>query len=83
MKAEQYQERKEQLANWPVKIISYRLGSTHYVSIHNEEPGAWIVKGEGATLAEAESKARKEAGELLAKVKKSPPPTGCTSIPGF
>ena len=83
MKTEEYRERKEQLSGWPVKIVSYRLGSTYYVSINNEEPGAWIVKGQGATLAEAEGKARKEAAEALAKVKKNPPPTGCTSVPGF
>ncbi len=83
MKAEEYLERKEQLSGWPVKIVSYRMGTAYYVSIQNEEPGAWITKGEGATLAEAEAKARKEAAELLAKVKKSPPPTGCTSVPGF
>jgi len=83
MKPEGYNERKEQLSGWPVKIVSYKLGSTYYVSIHNEEPGAWIVKGEGLTLAEAETKARKEAAEALAKVKKNTPPTGCTSVPGF
>ncbi len=83
MKAEQYKEQKEQLSGWPVKVVSYKLGETYHVSINNEEPGAWIVKGEGATLADAEAKARKEAAELLAKVKKSPPPTGCTAVPGF
>lgn len=82
-KPEEYSERKAELAGWPVKIVSYRLGTTYYVSINNEEPGAWIVKGEGTTLAEAESRARKEAEELLSKVKKAPPPTGCTSVPGF
>jgi MFS family permease len=50
MKAEEYKERKEELSGWPVKIVSYRLGETYHVSIHNEEPGAWIVKGEGSTL---------------------------------
>ena len=83
MRAEEYQERKETLSGWPVKIVSYKLGSLYHVSIHNEEPGAWIVKGEGATLAEAEGTARKEAAEALAKVKKSPPPAGCISVPGF
>ena len=82
-KTEEYSERKTELAGWPVTIVSYRLGTTYYVSINNEEPGAWIVKGEGPTLAEAEAKARKEAEALLAKIKKSPPPTGCTSVPGF
>jgi len=83
VKAEQYQERKEQLAGWPVKIVSYKLGTTYYVSIHNEEPGAWIVKGEGATLAEAEATPRKQAAEALAKIKKDTPPNGCIAIPGF
>ncbi|MCM8812111.1 MAG: hypothetical protein NC910_03560 [Candidatus Omnitrophica bacterium] len=83
MQAQEYHERKEQLAGWPVKIVSYRLGSTYYVSVHNEEPGAWIVKCEGQTLADAESKARRQAEEALAKVKRTPPAAGCTSVPGF
>ena len=83
MKTEEYKERKEQLSGWPVRIISYKLGTTYYVSINNEEPGAWIVKGEGPSLQDAETKARKEAAEALAKIKKNPPPTGCTSVPGF
>ena len=82
-RTEEYTERKTQLAGWPVTIVSYRLGTTYYVSINNEEPGAWIVKGDGSTLAEAEAKARKEAEALLAKIKVSKPPTGCTSVPGF
>ena len=83
MKAEQYTEKKESLSGWPVRIVSYRLGSTYHVSINNEEPGAWIVKGEGPSLAEVETKARKEASEALAKIKRNAPPTGCTSVPGF
>ena len=83
MKAEEYKERKEQLSGWPVKIISYRLGSVYHVSIHNEEPGAWITKGEGGSLSDAEAKARTEAADLLAKIKKNPPPAGCRSVPGF
>ncbi len=83
MKAEEYREKEEQLAGWPVKIVSYHLGGRYHVSIHNEEPGAWIVKTEGNTLAEAEAKARGQAEEALAKVRKSPPPTGCKSVPGF
>ena len=71
MKAEGYKERKEQLAGWPVKIISYKLGPTYYVSIHNEEPGAWITKQEGPTLEEAESKACRRASEFLAKTRRN------------
>ena len=82
-KPEDYSERTETLAGWPVTIVTYRLGSVYRTTIDNTDPGAWVVKAEGTTKAEAESKALKEAEALLEKVKKNKPPTGCTSIPGF
>ena len=82
-KPEDYSERTMQLAGWPVTIVTYRLGSVYRTTIDNTDPGAWVVKSEGATKADAESKALKEAEALLEKVKKSKPPTGCTSVPGF
>jgi len=83
MKPEEYTERKTELAGWPVNIVTYRLGSTYYTTVENNDPGAWVVKAEGTNKQEAEAKALKEAEALLAKIKKSPPPTGCTSVPGF
>ena len=80
---QEYSERKMQLAGWPIAIVTYRLGSTYHTTIDNTDPGAWVVKAEGATKEEAESKALKEAEALLEKVKKSKPPTGCTSVPGY
>ncbi len=82
-KPEEYSERKTQLAGWPITIITYRLGATYRTTIDNTDPGAWVVKAEGTTKADAESKALKEAEALLEKVKKNKPPTGCTSVPGF
>ena len=82
-KPEDYSERKTELAGWPIHVITYRLGSTYHTSIDNTDPGAWVVKAQGATKAEAESKAMQEAEALLEKVKKTKPPTGCTSVPGF
>ena len=82
-KAEDYSERKTQLAGWPVTIVSYRLGNICYASVENQDPGAWVVKAEGPSKQDAESKALKEAEALLAKIKTSKPPTGCTSVPGF
>ena len=82
-KPEDYSERRAQLAGWPIHVITYRLGSTYHTTIDNTDPGAWVVKAQGATKAEAESKALQEAEALLEKVKKSKPPTGCTSVPGF
>ena len=82
-KAEEYSERKTQLAGWPITITTYRLDTTYHTTIDNADPGAWVVKAQGATKQEAEAKAMKEAEALLEKVKKSKPPTGCTSVPGF
>ena len=77
MKAEGYREQKDTLAGWPVKIVSYKLGSIYHVSIHNQEPGAWICKREGATLGEAERQARARATELLSKTRRlSTPASG-------
>lgn len=80
---EEYSERKTQLAGWPVTIVTYRLGATYHTTIDNTDPGAWVVKADGATKQEAEAKAMKDAEALLEKVKTSKPPTGCTSVPGF
>jgi hypothetical protein len=42
-----------------------------------------VVKAEGSAKEETEAKALKDAEVLLAKIKKSPPPMGCTSVPGY
>jgi hypothetical protein len=80
---EDYSERKTHLAGWPVTIVSYRLGALYHTTIDNADPGAWVVKAEGPTKQDAERRALKEAEALLEKVKRSKPPTGCTSVPGF
>ncbi len=82
-KPEDYSERKSEIAGWPVTIVSYRLGETYRTTIDNTDPGAWVVKAEGPSKAESEAKATQEATALLEKVKRSKPPTGCTSVPGF
>ena len=82
-KPEDYSERTATLAGWPVHITTYRLGATYRTTVDNTDPGAWVVKAQGTTKAEAEAKAVKEAEALLEKVKTSKPPTGCTSVPGF
>lgn len=82
-KPEDYSERKTELAGWPVRIVTYRLGTVYRTTIDNTDPGAWVVKSEGATKQEAERKALQEAEALLQKIKTQKPPTGCTSVPGF
>ena len=82
-KPEDYSDRTQDLAGWPIRIVSYRLEGTYRTTIDNTDPGAWVVKTTGATKDEAESTALKEAQVLLEKIQKSSPPTGCTSVPGF
>jgi hypothetical protein len=82
-KPEEYSERSATLAGWPVHIVTYRLGTVYRTTIDNTDPGAWVVKSEGATKQEAEHKALQEAEALLQKIKTQKPPTGCTSVPGF
>ncbi len=82
-KVEEYSERKTQLAGWPVTIVTYRLEKTYHTTIDNTNPGAWVVKAQGQSKEESESKALAEAQALMEKVKKSKPPAGCTSVPGF
>ena len=82
-KPEDFSERKTQLAGWPVNIMSYRLAGVYHTTIDNTDPGAWVVKAQGTTKQEAESKAVKDAEALLEKVKRNKPPTSCTSVPGF
>ena len=80
---QEYSERKAEVGGWPVTIVSYRLESTYYTTVENNDPGAWVVKAQGATKDGTEQQALKDAETLLAKVKKNPSPRGCTSVPGF
>ena len=82
-KVEDYTETKREIAGWPVTIVTYRLGAVYHATIDNADPGAWVVKAQGASKTEAETKALREAQALLEKVKTSKPPTGCISVPGF
>ena len=82
-KPEEYSERKTQIAGWTVSIVTYKLGTIYHTTIDNTDPGAWVVKAQGASKQDAEATAVKEAEALLEKVKTSKPPTGCTSVPGF
>ncbi len=82
-KVEEYSQYKKELAGWPVNVVTYRLGTVFHTSVENTDPGAWVVKAEGPTKQAAEAKALKDAEALLANIKTSKPPTGCTSVPGF
>ena len=82
-KVEEYTETKRELAGWPITVVTYRLGDVYHATIENTDPGAWVVKAQGASKAEAEAAALRDAQALLEKIKIAKPPTGCTSVPGF
>ena len=67
MNAEEYQERRVEVAGWPVNLASYRLGSEWHCKADNVSPGAALARTTGATREEAEEKAVKRAEELLSR----------------
>jgi hypothetical protein len=69
MKAEEFQERRLELAGWPVNLSSYRLGEQWFSKADNVSPGAALCRAKGATRQEAEQKAIQRAAELLARTK--------------
>jgi hypothetical protein len=70
MKAEEFRERKLEVAGWPVNISSYRTGSEWHAKADNVSPGAALCRTTGPTRQEAEEKALKRAEELLARTKR-------------
>jgi hypothetical protein len=70
MKAEEYRERKIEVAGWPVNLASYRLGAEWHSKADNVSPGAALARTAGATREEAEEKAVKRAEELLSRTKR-------------
>jgi hypothetical protein len=70
MKAEDFQERKLEVAGWEVNLSSYKLGETWHCKADNVSPGAGLARTTGATRGEAEEKALKRAGELLARTRR-------------
>ena len=67
MRAEDYQRRRQELAGWPVGIVSYKLGDRFVCEIDNANPGARVARAEGATREEAEQTAITTAERRLAR----------------
>jgi hypothetical protein len=54
MRAEDYQRRRQELAGWPVGILSYKLNDRFICEIDNVSPGARVARAEGATREKTE-----------------------------
>lgn len=70
MRAEEFQERKLEVAGWPVNLSSYRLGSVFHCKADNVSPGAALARASGATREEAEQKAVEQARHLLSRTRR-------------
>jgi hypothetical protein len=69
-KAEQFQERQIELAGWPVRLTSYRVGNQYVAQADNVSPGACLARFSAPTLEEAESQAISKARHLLGKTQR-------------
>jgi hypothetical protein len=67
MRAEDYRRRRQELAGWPVAIVSYKLADRFICEIDNVNPGARVARAEGATREEAEAAAMATAERRLAR----------------
>ena len=70
LRSEDYQRRTDTLAGWPVKIVSYRIGATHYCHIDNVSPGATIARANAASREAAEEEAIAKAAGRLEKTRR-------------
>lgn len=72
MKVEEHQERRLEIAGWPVQLTSYRIGGQFHCSADNVSPGATLARTTGATREEAENKAIERVTQYLSTTKRRP-----------
>ena len=70
MKPTEYLEKILQLAGWPVRLTSYRLGDNYYCKADNVDPGACLTRTEAATKEEAKEKAMNRAEKYLSQTRR-------------
>ena len=70
MKAEHYKVQTFELAGWPVRIKSYRIGATWYAKADNVSPGATIATAKAQSQGEAETAVTEKARKRLAATRR-------------
>ena len=70
MKTEEFRERRDVLNDWPINVVSYRIGTRYYCTVDNVDPGARFARGEGSTRDEAESSALEKAARYLQQTRR-------------
>jgi hypothetical protein len=66
----EFQERQIELAGWPVRLTSYRVGEKYVCQADNVSPAACLARFAAATLHEAEAQAVSKAQHLLGKTRR-------------
>jgi hypothetical protein len=69
MRAEGYQRRRQELAGWPVVIVSYRLGARFVCEIESAGAGTRLARAEGVSREEVEREAMASGSERLARTR--------------
>jgi hypothetical protein len=72
MKAEDYTERRDTIAGWPINIVTYRIDGKYYCTIDNVDPGARFARAGGANREEVERIAREKAQRYLKQTQRFP-----------
>ena len=65
-----HQERNEELAGWPVHIVSYRLNDVWHCTVDNVDPGANVSRATGDSRESAESEAIDKATRRLSRTQR-------------
>lgn len=68
--AQSFQEREIEIAGWPVRLTSYRIGEQYVCQADNVSPGACLARMSAGTAEEAESQAISKARHLLGKTRR-------------
>jgi hypothetical protein len=71
--SEGYETRRQDIAGWPVNIVSYKIGDVFHCVIDNVDPGARVARGEGASRAQAEQQAIEAAQRRLERMRRFAP----------
>ena len=70
--ASDWNRAEEEIAGWPVSIVTYQLRGVWLCKVDNVSPGAIIARAQGATREEARSKAVQSAESRLRKTRRMP-----------
>jgi hypothetical protein len=70
MRAEDYSERRGEVAGWPVNISSYRADGRYYAKADNVSPGACLARSSAATREQAEAEVLESASRKLSRTRR-------------